>query len=130
MPTVNIQNVYYLDEIFEWAKTYNIQVTLNFLDLPHWANIDNMTPAAKKLVVDKFKNSNNPDLKNISVRVQNSIGNDGVEFVKQMKRFDSLRNQNFSETHSIIANAMGYWFYFVFCAIISNYVQNKNLNCS
>jgi hypothetical protein len=67
-----------------------------------------MTPAAKKLVVDKFKNSANPDLKNIAVRVQNSIGNNGVEFVKQMKQFDSLRNQNFSKTHSAIADAMGY----------------------
>ena len=108
MPTVNIQNVYYLDEIFEWAKIHNIQVTLNFLDLPHWANIDNMTPKAKELVVDKFKNSDSLDLKNIAIRVQNSIGNNGAEFVKQMKHFDSLRNQNFSKTHSVIANAMGY----------------------
>ena len=108
MPTVNIQNVYYIDELLSWADAHRIRVTLNFLDAPNWANIDNMTPQAKQLVFDKFKNSLDPNLKSIANRVHNSVGSNGAEFVKQMKRFDLIRNQNFAETHSAIALAMGY----------------------
>lgn len=108
MPTVNIQNVYYLDELLAWAKEHNIRVTLNFLDDPQWANINSMTTAAKQLVIDKFSTSTDANLQNIAQRIKESPGSDGTEFVKQMKRFDTLRNQNFAETHSAIALAMGY----------------------
>lgn len=108
MPTVNIQNVYYINELLAWANQHNIRVTLNFLDAPSWANIDYLTPAAKELVINKFKTSTNPNLQNIAQRIQRSAGSDGTEFVKQMKKFDNLRNQNFAETHLEIATAMGY----------------------
>lgn len=108
MPTVNIQNVYYIDELLAWADANHIRVTLNFLDGPKWANIDYMTKSARELIVDKFRDSTNPDLQNIATRVARSAGSDGQEFVQRMRQFDSIRNQNFAQTHSAIAVAMGY----------------------
>ena len=108
MPTVNIQNVYYLDELFAWANNHQIRVTVNFLNDPDWANINNLTPAAKQLVIDKFIQSEHKELQLLAVRVKTSVGNDGTEFVHQMKRFDRIRSQDFGLTHKEIAQAMGY----------------------
>lgn len=108
MPTVNIQNIYYLDELFEWAEQNQIRVTLNFLDDPQWVSIDYLTPNAIKLVVDKFKNSTYPELRALATRVSRSSGSNGIEFVKHSKRFDILRGQDFAKSHREIARAMGY----------------------
>lgn len=108
MPTVNIQNVYYLDELLSWAAQHQIRVTLNFLDRPSWANIDQLTDAGKKLIVDKYINSQDENLKNIAQRVMQSVGSDGRIFVKRMKQFDSVRQEDFSKTHPEMAQAMGY----------------------
>ena len=108
MPTVNIQNVYYLDELFAWANNHQIRVTVNFLNDPDWANINNLTPAAKQLVIDKFIQSEHKELQLLAVRVKTSVGNNGTEFVHQMKRFDRIRSQDFGLTHKEIAQAMGY----------------------
>jgi len=108
MPTVNIQNVYYLDEIFDWADYNKIKVNLSFLSQPQWASIDYLTPEAAKLVADKFVNSPRSELRALAHRVTLSPKSDGREFVDQIKRFDLLRNQNFCQSHKEIAQAMGY----------------------
>jgi MoaA/NifB/PqqE/SkfB family radical SAM enzyme len=106
--TVNIQNVYYLDEVVAWADANHIRVAFNYLDRPTWANIDQLTNSARQLIIDKYAGSAHTELRNIAARVQASTGSDGKEFVAQMKRFDQLRNQNFAETHPEMAGAMGY----------------------
>jgi hypothetical protein len=106
--TVNIQNIYYLDDVFVWAEKYNIVPDLNFLDNPRWANIDSMTPAAVNLVVDKYKDSKRPQLRALANWVSGAAGSTGQDFVDAMKKFDSIRNQNFMDTHAEIAQAMGY----------------------
>jgi MoaA/NifB/PqqE/SkfB family radical SAM enzyme len=108
MPTVNIQNVYYLDDLFDWASNHQIRVTVNFLNDPAWANINNLTPTAKQLVIDKFSQSRHKELQLLAVRVSTSAGSSGTEFVHQMKRFDQIRDQDFGITHNEIAQAMGY----------------------
>lgn len=105
-PTVNIQNVLYLEDVINWAGDNNI--IFNFLDSPVYLNIDNMTQSAKDLVVAKYQNHSCLDLKNISSRVEKSKGSNGTEFVYHMKMLDQHRNQNFSESHYEIAIAMGY----------------------
>jgi sulfatase maturation enzyme AslB (radical SAM superfamily) len=108
MPTVNIQNILYLDELFDWATQHNISVTVNYLDFPLWANVNYMTETAKQLVIDKYGNSKSDILKNIANKIKNSPGSNGQDFIKNVKMFDQIRNQNFAETHSEIAKAMEY----------------------
>jgi hypothetical protein len=105
-PTVNIQNVFYLDDVINWAGKNNI--VFNFVDHPSYLSIDCLTPAAKELVIAKYQNHNHPELRNISNRILRSKGSNGTEFVNQMKILDQHRKQNFLESHKEIAIAMGY----------------------
>jgi MoaA/NifB/PqqE/SkfB family radical SAM enzyme len=107
-PTVNIQNVLYLDELLDWADAKRHNVLLNFLDGPQYMNIDFMTEAAKKLVIEKYQTHGRPELQKIAQRVLNSPGSDGKAFVQTMKNLDKLRSQNFLDSHKEIAIAMGY----------------------
>jgi sulfatase maturation enzyme AslB (radical SAM superfamily) len=105
--TVNIQNVYYLDNLYRWADQHQLQVVLNFLNDPDCLNIDHMTVLAKQLIISKFQNSQNAQLKNIAARVQHSVGSDGQDFRAYMTKLDQWRNQNFTLSHNEIATAMG-----------------------
>ena len=54
--TVNIQNVYYIDEILAWADTKRFgSIYFNMLHSPDHMSIQRMTPAAKELVLNKLK---------------------------------------------------------------------------
>jgi MoaA/NifB/PqqE/SkfB family radical SAM enzyme len=107
-PTVNIQNVLYLDELFHWADTKGHNVLLNFLDGPQHMNIDFMTADAKELVIKKYQTHGRPELQKIARRVIHSPGSDGKAFVQYMQNLDKLRKQNFLNSHKEIAIAMGY----------------------
>ena len=107
-PTVNIQNVLYLDELYSWAQSNGLKIFLNFLEEPQLMSIDCMTQAAKDLVFAKFQNSDIPELQNIANRVKKSPGNDGKKFIEYMQQLDNWRNESFSLAHTEIANAMGY----------------------
>lgn len=109
MPTINVQNVLYLDSLFEWAQKKNIDVTVNYLDNPWYLCIDYMTDRAKQLVIDRYQNHSIKELANLAKRVANSPGSNGSEFVKYTKRLDSIRSQDFSLAHQEIATAMGYF---------------------
>jgi MoaA/NifB/PqqE/SkfB family radical SAM enzyme len=54
--TVNIQNVYYLDELLAWAETKNFgSIYFNLLQSPNHMCISHMTDDAKNLVLTKLK---------------------------------------------------------------------------
>lgn len=108
MPTINIQNVFYIEDLLDWSNKTQNRVVFNYLDTPEYLNIDHMTPAARRLVVDRYHNHSHPELQKIAQRVQLSKGSDGTEFVKYMKKLDQQRNQSFSKSHNEIALAMGY----------------------
>ena len=40
--------------------------------------------------------------------IENGPTSDGTKFVREMKRLDARRNENFATTHPEIAKAMGY----------------------
>jgi MoaA/NifB/PqqE/SkfB family radical SAM enzyme len=113
--TINIQNVYYLDELLAWADTKNFgDIYFNMLHSPDHMSIQYMTPAAKELVLDKLKTtfwrSHNyqREIENLIRFIENGPGSDGQEFLTRMKQTDQYRNQNFLNTHNEIAKAMGY----------------------
>jgi MoaA/NifB/PqqE/SkfB family radical SAM enzyme len=113
--TINIQNVYYLDELLDWADTKSFgSIYFNMLHSPDHMSIQQMTPAAKELVLNKLKTTfwastkYQSEIDNVIKFIENGSGSDGTEFLRKMKQTDAYRKQNFMDTHPEIAKAMGY----------------------
>ena len=113
--TINIQNVYYLDELLDWADTKGFgSIYFNMLHSPNHMSIQYMTPAAKELVLNKLKTtfwtrrSYQQEIDRVINFIELGQGSDGAEFLRQMKRTDAYRKQDFRDTHYEIAVAMGY----------------------
>ena len=113
--TINVQNVYYLDELLAWADTKPFgSIYFNMLHSPDHMSIQYMTPEAKDLVLNKLKTTfwksskYQHEIDNVIKFIENGPGSDGTEFLRRMKQTDSYRKQNFITTHPEIAKAMGY----------------------
>lgn len=113
--TINIQNVYYLDELLAWADTKPFgSVYFNMMHSPDHMSIQKMTPAAQELVLHKLKTTNWSDvayreeIDSVIKFIENGTGSNGQEFLFKMKRTDEHRGENFMTTHPEIARAMGY----------------------
>lgn len=115
--TINIQNVYYLDQLLVWAKEAPVfkSIHWNYLHDPWHMSVQYMTPEAKELVLSNIKHHQMivlPEYKNEFKTLMNFIeqgpGSDGKEFCDYMKRADRYRFQHFDELYPEIAKAMGY----------------------
>ena len=113
--TINIQNVFYLDELLAWAESKNFDnIYFNMMHSPDHMSIQKMTVAAQQLILNKLKNtvwtsrSYQREIDGIIKFIENGTGSDGTEFLEKMKNTDSYRKQNFLDTHKEIAIAMGY----------------------
>lgn len=112
--TISIQNVLYLEELCAWAITKNFDYEyFNLVHDPDWMSIASMTKEARSLVIDKLASAVVPpkyavEIDKIKQFIINGSSTDGVEFVTKMKELDRLRRENFAETHTEIAKAMGY----------------------
>jgi hypothetical protein len=100
-------NIFYLDELLDWATGIGLTVNPNYLDSPEAFSIRNLTPLAKKLILKKFQDHPWPEMRNILNAIQSSPDSDGVDFVSLTRHFDRIRGQNFSTSHAEIAHAMG-----------------------
>jgi hypothetical protein len=108
MPAVSIMNVFYLDELLQWAKELGVAVNILYVKGPAGFDLKNLTSDAKKLIAEKFQHHSWPEIKNILTYIASLPDSDGQDFLKLCKHFDALRNQNFAESHPAIAKAMGY----------------------
>jgi MoaA/NifB/PqqE/SkfB family radical SAM enzyme len=113
--TVNIQNVYYLDELLAWAETKNFgSIYFNLLQSPSHMCVSHMTNAAKDLVLNKLKTTfwtsdkYQKEIDSLIKFIEAGTGSDGQEFLTKMKITDEYRKQSFVDTHGEIAEAMGY----------------------
>ena len=113
--TINIQNVYYLDELLAWAETKSFgDIYFNMMHSPDHMSIQHMTSAAQELVINKLKttfwtsNKYQQEIDSVVKFIELGSGSDGTEFLMKMQRTDSHRRQNFMDTHPEIALAMGY----------------------
>jgi MoaA/NifB/PqqE/SkfB family radical SAM enzyme len=108
MPAISIMNVFYIDELLNWANSLNLPVNPLYVSTPDGFALKNLTTEAKTLIIDKFKNCQWPEMKNISNYITTLPASNGEEFIKLCNHFDHLRNQNFSDSHPEVAKAMGY----------------------
>jgi MoaA/NifB/PqqE/SkfB family radical SAM enzyme len=113
--TINIQNVYYLDELLTWADTKSFgSIYFNMMHSPDHMSIQHMTPRAKELVLNKLKTtfwtskSYQEEINSVINFIEAGPGSDGSEFLFKMKQTDEYRKQCFTDTHPEIARAMGY----------------------
>ena len=113
--TINIQNVYYLDELLDWAETKHFgSIYFNMMHSPDHMSVQQMTPIAQELVLNKLKTTfwrrahYQQEIDNVIKFIENGTGSDGSEFLFKMQRTDAHRKQNFMDTHPEIAQAMGY----------------------
>ena len=108
MPTISIMNVYYIDEVYNWAEQHGFNIFLNTVENPGYFNINNITPAAQQLIIKKFENHKNQKLRHIADSIGSIVPSDGKKFRDQTNWFDSVRQENFVDSHYEIAKAMGY----------------------
>jgi MoaA/NifB/PqqE/SkfB family radical SAM enzyme len=107
MPTVSIMNIFYLDEVLQWADGLGLCVNFNYLTDPDSFNIKNLTALAKKLIIEKFSNHPNSEIGKILDTIRSLPNSDGTNFINLTKHFDRIRKQKFADTHHEIASAMG-----------------------
>jgi MoaA/NifB/PqqE/SkfB family radical SAM enzyme len=108
MPVINVMNVLYIDELFTWARSLDLNIDPLYLKEPSEFSIEQLTSTAKHLVLSKYQKSTDPELQKIAAIIESSNGSDGKKFVERTRELDALRNQSFHDTHQEIAEAMGY----------------------
>jgi radical SAM protein with 4Fe4S-binding SPASM domain len=106
--TVSIMNVYYIDEVYDWALTHGFKLFSNILLTPFDFNIKNLTQEAQDLIIKKFANHPWPEIQRVLRAIESTPASDGVLFREKIKWFDSVRQENFADSHPEIAKAMGY----------------------
>lgn len=108
MPSLNIMNVLYINEVVEWARRHDFQIFFNHVTVPAEFGLASLTQEAKNLILAKHKNNVWPEIQEIVKYIESSPTNNANEFCNKTKWFDTVRGENFSETHPEIAKAMGY----------------------
>ena len=112
--TVNAQNVYYLEELCEWALTQDFDYFyFNMLHHPEAMNISHMTNEAKQLIINKwrfgkFTPEHRYEIDRIINFMRNGESSDGKDFAKRMFQFDTSRGEDFAELYPEVAAAMNY----------------------
>lgn len=105
-PTVNIQNVLYLDELYTFCKENNFDMVWWYLDKPKHLCIDRVTQYVKDVVWEKYQTHPEPELRSIAKRMNETDAMPGAEFLTYMQKLDDRRQQNFKDTHPEIFHAM------------------------
>ena len=105
-PTVNIQNLLYLDQLVDFCENLDLEIVWCFLESPQYLSIDFITTAAKNIAYQKYINHPEPELQAIAQRVnQFQPINDNL-FLTYMKKLDQRRGQDSSVVLEEIFNAM------------------------
>jgi MoaA/NifB/PqqE/SkfB family radical SAM enzyme len=105
-PTVNVQNILYLDQLVEYCQSLQLDIVWWYLETPDEFCIDNMTKTAKDLVYEKYHLHPTQELRNIANRMRLNPAITDSKFLDTIKRFDQRRLQDFSKEHQEIINAM------------------------
>jgi len=110
--TINVQNVYYLDQLIDWVelKKFNALI-FSLLESPSFLSITHMSKELTEKVIKKL-NQIDPGLMKkykvtpiIDLVKQNKfLSNQLDDLSEYMLKLDNIRNQSFSKTHSEIAS--------------------------
>jgi hypothetical protein len=110
--TVNVQNVYYLDQLITWVDTKKFnKLNFNLLEHPKFLSITAMNTELTTQVIDKLSQIDHDKLIKhnvfpiIALLKQNKYSPDLIdELSKFMLKLDNIRDQKFNQTHPEIAD--------------------------
>jgi radical SAM protein with 4Fe4S-binding SPASM domain len=107
MPTISAMSVYYIDQVYDWALSHGFPI---YVSHARGAGVElqDLTAKAKEIIIKKFKNHRWDELQKVIKIIQELPDSDGKEFQNKIEWFDRVRKENFSDSHSEIASAMGY----------------------
>lgn len=108
MPSISLLNVFYIDQVLEWSAKHDFQVFVTHISVPPEFALTNLTADAKKIILDKYQNTPWPEMQKILMLIKNIPPTDGKSFCNKIQWYDSVRKENFAESHPEIAKAMGY----------------------
>jgi organic radical activating enzyme len=107
-PTVNIQNLLYLDQLAEFCRSNDLDIVWWFLENPECLCIDFVTSTTKDIVFKKYINHPDAELQAIAKRMKLSAPTDGSSFLSYMKKLDQRRGQDSSVVLKEIFDAMSH----------------------
>ena len=97
--TANPYNVYYLDELKDFGKKYDVDVDIHLIQIPEHYDVRILPDKVKESIIEKFKHRQ--DLQNVSTHLETTIPNADKhceDFVYYTKGLDKIRNLNFGNT--------------------------------
>ena len=112
--TVNVQNVFYLNELIEWSETKNFNALhFNILETPTILSINTMGKQLTKAVLTKLNCIDADRIEKYHIQpIINQIKQNinTVDSIDQLGKFmltlDNIRNQDFNQTHPEIASVI------------------------
>jgi MoaA/NifB/PqqE/SkfB family radical SAM enzyme len=107
MPTIGAMNVYYIDQVYDWATKHGFQLFVSHARGTGF-ELQDLTREAKDLIIEKFKDHPWSEMQQVIKIIQEIPDSDGDDFRSKIKWFDQVREENFAESHYEIAKAMGY----------------------
>ena len=107
MPTISIMNIYYMDELYNWAQQHNFPIFVSHVRGKGF-ELENLTPEAQDLIIEKYKNHPWEEMKKIVKLISDAAPGNPDKFIESTKWFDTVRKENFSTSHPEIAKAMKY----------------------
>lgn len=108
MPSISIMSIFDIDQVLDWANKHNFPVFVSHVTSPSHFSLSNLTREAKDLILNKYQNSNWPEIQHILKSINDHPDSDGRAFCEETLWYDSVRKENFAESHPEIAKAMGY----------------------
>lgn len=111
--TVNIFNVYYLEEVAQWISKQHFDfVYWNMLHEPYYFSINTLPQSAKKNIEQKLKSSTSSIFESDFVKIVDFMNNgaslDGFILKMQIANLDRRRQQNLAHVQSEFANLISY----------------------
>lgn len=111
-PTVNVQNVYYLDQLIDWFETKKFDsLVFSMLENPKILNVTSMNNELLDMTIDKLGKMSMDKLIRynvisiIDILKQSKNSSESIDqLANYMLKLDNIRNQKFYQTHSEIAN--------------------------
>jgi len=104
--TVNIQNILYLDEIYNFFHNCGIDILWWYLEDPWYYCIDYMNKDTQDAVIKKYRKHEDKELRNIACRVASNSPFYNKDFLEACKYYDTMRNQKFSVAHKELIKLM------------------------
>jgi len=106
IPTVNIQNLLYLDKLIEFSQLHQLEIVWCYLEHPSHLCIDNVTQSVKNIVSNRYANHSNSELQSIANRMLQTNPVSGDLFLNYMQTLDHRRDQKSSVVLKEIFDAM------------------------